>query len=436
MRNTIILVRHGESDYNLKGVVQGNSDYSRLTDLGVKQAEMVGTWLSELSISSIFTSPLKRAVDTAGIISKKCSNISQNSLLRDKRLEEVDFGSWQGKERKQIQSEQNKTYKSWRNRPFDLCIDEKYPIRELYAKVSEFLDEKILNNSGIIVVVAHKGTISAIINILLKLPKSHHHFLQIDRGSVSVLQKRDDSSYELVFANELPQKTNTQPINFVTEERTPSKGEVFLVRHGQTESNIEKKYQGSKDIPLSDFGIQKIRNLAQSFTPRLPVRVYTSPLKRAKCSADIITEVHKIHSISILDKLQELGYGVWEGMSEQEVIKNRTTEYYQWLSFPAKTVIPNAEHISDAYNRCAEIWEHYETDIEAWKGSIISVAHDISNRLIICNALDLPPSYIWAFKQTNATVSVLAVKQILDGKLRMLNHSVDPIKNRLFDEWL
>ena len=60
MRKTIILVRHGESDYNTKGLIQGNSDFSQLTDLGVKQAHTVANWLSELKISAIYSSLLKR----------------------------------------------------------------------------------------------------------------------------------------------------------------------------------------------------------------------------------------------------------------------------------------------------------------------------------------------------------------------------------------
>lgn len=160
------------------------------------------------------------------------------------------------------------------------------------------------------------------------------------------------------------------------------------------------------------MGIQEINNLSKSFTPRFPIRIYSSPLIRAKHSAEIIAKIHKIHAISYLNDLQEFRYGIWEGMSEKEVIENRTFEYYQWHSAPTNIVIPDAEHILDAYNRCAKIWEYYKDDIESWKGSIVSVAHDISNRLIICNALDLPPSYIWSFKQTNATVTVLAVKKI------------------------
>jgi broad specificity phosphatase PhoE len=441
--NTIILIRHGESDYNIEGIIQGNSNFSDLTTRGIKQAVSIGEWISELEINCIYTSPLTRAKRTAELISKECG-YPVNQIIVDKHLIEVDFCSWQGKKRDYIKETNPELYKFWRRRPYDLEIDNRNPIRELYDRISLFLNAKIYNNNekGTKVIIGHKGTISAILVSLLKLPKSHHHFMQIDRGSVTVLQERISTTspfdYELIFANELPKEegANIQPVNYKTEERTISSGELYLIRHGLTSSNIDKKYQGSKDIPLSNIGIRDMSTLAKSFLPHTPTRIYSSPLKRAIESAKIIAHHNELSSISVRNDLHEFIYGVWEGMTENDVIKYRNAEYNQWQSSPSEATIPRAEHINNAYNRCSKIWEDFQTDIESWNGSIISVAHDIVNRLIICNALDLPANYIWAFKQTNASVSVIAVKNIIDGRLRILNHSTNPLKSRLSDEWL
>jgi phosphoserine phosphatase len=441
--NTIILIRHGESDYNIEGIIQGNSNFPDLTKRGENQAKYIGEWISELEVNRIFTSPLTRAKKSAEIISKEC-NFPVNQITADDRLEEVDFCSWQGEKREYIKNAFPELYRFWRRRPYDLEIDNKFPVKELYNRISLFLNEHILNcnEKGTKVIIGHKGTISAILVSLLKLPKSHHHFLQIDRGSVTVLQERISTlnpfDYELIFANELPKEdiVNMQPINFHTEERTISSGELYLIRHGLTSSNIDKKYQGSIDVPLSDIGVKDMSTLAKSFSPRNPTRVYSSPLNRAIESAKIIAQIMNINSISVRNDLHEFIYGIWEGMKENDVIKYRNTEYNQWQSSPAQATIPRAEHINNAYNRCAKIWDDFQIDIESWNGSIISVAHDIVNRLIICNALDLPPNYIWSFKQTNASVSVIAVKSILDGRLRILNHSTNSLKSRLSDEWL
>lgn len=440
-KNTIILVRHGESTFNRDGIVQGQTNRSVLTDQGVEQASTIGDWLEGIDISTCICSPLERVKQTADIISRKIG-LPESSIRTDERLLEIDFGSWSGRPREEVKRKYPETYIDWRKKPFDFQLGGTYPVRDLYARLEGVASELEIPEKkiGNMLIVGHRGTVSGLVVRLLKLPKSHHHFLQVDRGSVTIIRERRRTSneidYELFCANERPMASAPHPVDFQTEERTKSFGEVFLVRHGQTASNIDRLFQGGKDVHLSDIGRNNVNLLSQSFKPKLPVRVFSSPLMRAKESARIISDAFKIKTVSQRKDLHEFLYGVWEGMSEYDVQKYRSTEYNQWKAAPVDTEIPQAEHINDAYNRCRDIWEFYEKDIMSWKGSIISVAHDIVNRLLICNALDLPANYIWKFNQTNASVSVLAVKKPYDGKLRILNHSPYSLKRRLNNEWL
>ncbi|NTW88162.1 MAG: histidine phosphatase family protein [Desulfobulbaceae bacterium] len=440
-KNLIVLVRHGESDYNRAGIVQGQSNSAKLTEIGIMQSKAVAEWLSGLDCPVLLSSPLRRCTQTAELIVAKLGEQSA-AINIDSRLLEIDFGPWTGRPRNEIAEEYKEEYRQWRNRPFDFSLNNTYPVRDLYARVATLVDEFRTSPSGsaIKVVIAHRGAIAALVVSLLGLPKSHHHFLQIDRGSVTILQEisRSESGieYELVCANERPGAGPTDLVDFKTEERTGSKGEIFLVRHGQTDANIKRCYQGGKDIGLSEVGRKSIGLLADSFVPRPPTRVISSPLRRARESASILCGRLGTKAISERKDLHEFLYGIWEGMTEEDVQKYRTNEYVNWKSSPVITEIPNAEHINDAYNRCKDVWEYYEQDLRSWGGSIVSVAHDIVNRLIICNALDLPANYIWRFRQTNASVTVLAVKETLDGKLRMLNHSPYSLVRRLSDAWL
>lgn len=441
VKNTIIIVRHGESDFNVRGIIQGQLDKSVLTPKGIEQAMSIGKILNDIKFDAIHSSPLKRAVDTASIIASTIGN-NNAEISIDNRLLEIDFGPWTGQCRDKIREDNPKEYSIWRKRPYDLILQGKKPVKDLHCRIYSFA-ESFFNprlKSQTTLIVGHKGTVSALVNILLKLPKSHHHFLQIDRGSVTIIQERqrgeDTVEYELFCANERPYVENSNPVDFKTEERTKSLGEVFLVRHGQTESNIDRKYQGGKDIDLSSIGIENMRALANSFKIQIPARIVSSPLLRAKSSASILASYFDIKSISERKDMHEFLYGVWEGMTEEDVQRYRTAEYNQWRASPTNTEIPQAEHINDAYNRCSEIWDSFVEDLKSWHGSILSVAHDVVNRLMICNALDLPASYVWRFKQTNASVTVIAVKDSNDGNLRMLNHSPYSISKRLSDEWL
>jgi broad specificity phosphatase PhoE len=435
---TIILVRHGESDYNKKNIIQGQSDYSKLTALGKEQSNAAGEFLNGININKVFSSPLSRAFETASLISNQNAICSSN-IIKDDNLLEIDFDHWIGQDRKSVMEKHPTSYKIWRQRPFDLVINDKYPVRELYRRVGHFLKMLHITNHTNVVVVGHKGTISCILNLLLGLPKSHHHCFQIDRGSVSVLRQRDGvakDSYELLCSNTRPLNNQTDLVDFKTEERTKSFGEVYLIRHGQTDSNLSGIYQGGKDKSLSHLGKENVKQLSKSFFPLPPARIVCSDLNRAKESALILAKSFGLETIAITNKLHEFLYGSWEGMTEKDVKKYRKNEYEQWIRDPENSDIPNAELINDAYNRCGDIWNEYNRDINSWSGSIISVAHDIVNRLMICKALDLPIDYIWCFNQMNASVSVLGVKNSLDGKLRMLNHCPYPLTRRLNNEWL
>ena len=431
---TIILVRHGESTFNKSKVIQGQTNISSLTKIGVVQAEKVAKWLNDINISKIYSSPLNRAKDTAKIISKDMDV----NLEINKNLTEIDFGNWSNQKHEYIKYSYPEIYHVWRQRPYDFLLKGKFPVRELYQRINNFNERYVKRGSfNTIVIVGHKGSISALIISLLKLPKTHHHFLQIDSGSISVLRERDSkNNYELTCANEMPFSKKTNFIDFYTEERTKSKGDLFIVRHGQTISNIERKYQGKKDIEISEIGKKNIRNLSNFFLPRKPSRIISSPLIRATKSALILANEMGFESISIRDDLKEFSYGEWEGKTEKSIKSDQLEEYTQWITEPINFQISKGEHIDDAYIRCKKIWEFYERDINYWGGSIISVVHDIVNRLLICNALNLPPKYLWKFSQTNASLTVVSIKKSLDGKLRILNNSPYDLKKRLKNEWL
>lgn len=441
LRNTIILVRHGESTFNRDGLIQGQTDESDLTNLGRDQARSIGQWLNGIAIDRCIASPLKRVRQSAELI---CSQVGYpvESITYSHDLVEIDFGPWSGRPRCDIIENFPAQYNDWRKRPYDLKIGANFPVKELYARIYRAIGlwRDAEQPPSTTLVIGHRGTISAIVIELLQLPKSHHHFLQVDRASVTIIRERrrtkTEIDYELFCANERPTASAPFPVDFQTEERTKSFGELFLVRHGQTSSNIDRKFQGSRDVSLSEEGINNVDLLSRCFKPNYPARIFSSPLKRAKESAEILSKAFRIRTISERRDLHEFIYGIWEGMSEEDVQKHRSDEYSQWKTAPVDTTIPQAEHINDAYNRCREVWEFYEKDVMVWNGSIISVAHDIVNRLLICNALDLPASYVWKFKQTNASVSVLAVKKTYDGRLRILNHSPYTLRQRLSDEWL
>ena len=96
---------------------------------------------------------------------------------------------------------------------------------------------------------------------------------------------------------------------------------LYLIRHGQTDWNVAGKIQGSTDIPLNDMGKRQAACLAEGMAGRPVTKVFSSCLSRAYETARAIgssqhVEVIKVHG------LEEVGYGVWEGMTMEEIEKN------------------------------------------------------------------------------------------------------------------
>ena len=102
---------------------------------------------------------------------------------------------------------------------------------------------------------------------------------------------------------------------------------LYLIRHGQTEWNVEKKMQGKKNSNLTKLGIEQANKLSERLSNENFDYIYSSPLKRAYDTAKIIRGQRNIEIIKD-ENLQEMGFGVWEGRPPEE-LKNTYPEQYK-----------------------------------------------------------------------------------------------------------
>ncbi len=86
----------------------------------------------------------------------------------------------------------------------------------------------------------------------------------------------------------------------------------YYIRHGQTDWNLEKRYQGSKDIPLNETGIAQAHAAVDSLKDRGITHVFSSPLRRARVTADILNASLGL-PLTEINGLQECNFGVLEG---------------------------------------------------------------------------------------------------------------------------
>lgn len=95
------------------------------------------------------------------------------------------------------------------------------------------------------------------------------------------------------------------------------KTRVFLIRHGETEYNVQGRFQGSKDINLTENGIAQAHQLKERFQNEFDY-IFSSPLTRAYETAKILASVNGIEAVKV-DNLREINFGEWEGLTAKEV---------------------------------------------------------------------------------------------------------------------
>lgn len=180
---TIYLVRHGETSATQKGRICGHSDIG-LNEEGLEQAELIGSWFTDLEIDSIFSSPLARAVQTADALAKA---IRMPSYYKHSGLVEKKEGSWEGKTYWEIRDQDSKLWELWSKDPTNVAAPGGESVKDFVARVDRALKD-ILNNyetGNKIVLTTHAGVIRAMIMNALNIPSENFFRIEIPPASIS-----------------------------------------------------------------------------------------------------------------------------------------------------------------------------------------------------------------------------------------------------------
>ena len=133
---------------------------------------------------------------------------------------------------------------------------------------------------------------------------------------------------------------------------------LYIVRHGETEWNVIKRFQGQLNTPLTEKGIEKLRETGKKLENVLFDEVYTSELGRTVASAEIILNENrgyknKKRELKKLAELNEVYFGVWQGLTYEEVFLKYPEEgnnyFYNVKNYKAENV--EAEKLEDALER-------------------------------------------------------------------------------------
>lgn len=180
---------------------------------------------------------------------------------------------------------------------------------------------------------------------------------------------------------------------------------VYLIRHGETEDADGRRYKGHIDVPLSEKGIKQIERLAKYISrDTVLTAVYTSDLSRAAASAEIIAEPHGIKPVSVKG-IKERNFGVWEGMSFDEIREKWPEAFDAWAENPLEFSPMEGESTGEVRDRALKAFNEI---IGRHNGSTIAIiAHGGINRVLICELLGMPLENIFRIEQDFAALNVI-----------------------------
>ena len=192
--------------------------------------------------------------------------------------------------------------------------------------------------------------------------------------------------------------------------------ELILARHGETAWNVEKVYRGRTDVNLDGVGIKQAELLGRHLGNWELQAIYSSPLRRAIDTANIIARYQKI-GIHIAEGLIDFDYGEWQSLSEQTVKNLYPTLHDEWHNNPHKVRMPGGESLEDVKKRAIKVVNDV---LYEYQGSVVLVSHRVVNKVLICSLLGLGNSYFWNIKQD---VSGITIFNYVDGRFVLTKHN-------------
>jgi len=180
--------------------------------------------------------------------------------------------------------------------------------------------------------------------------------------------------------------------------------EILLIRHGETEWNRREVFRGRADVPLSARGREQARLLAEALKGSGVQAVYSSPLSRARQTADPLADALGIE-VQTDERLVDMSFGRWESRPRTEVEKEDPALYRVWLTEPQEFRAPDGESLA---NVIARAWPAMgEIAAKHRNGRAAIVTHRVVCKVLLCSALGAGEAAFWRVRVDTASVSIL-----------------------------
>lgn len=155
---------------------------------------------------------------------------------------------------------------------------------------------------------------------------------------------------------------------------------IYITRHGQTEWNIQKRFQGHRDSPLTELGMKQAECLGESLQQQQIDRIFTSSSGRAIKTAEIVKGQRDI-PIEVSEAFKEINLGVWEGLTQDEAKIHSTLQFDNFWNDSGAFQVENSETFQQVSERAVQ---EVKRILQNYKGkSILIVTHTAVIKVIM-----------------------------------------------------
>ena len=199
-KTRLLLIRHGATALSAEDRFAGELDVL-LSDTGREQATQLGRRLASATISNVYSSPMKRTIETASLIAEP-HRLTVETVAE---LREISHGRWEGKTRADVEREYGDEYKRWEHDPYSFSPEGGESGLQVTARALPALLKLVERHEGQeFVIVSHKATIRLLISSLLGFdPRKYRDRLDQNPAALNILDFKDVTHARLTLFNDV-----------------------------------------------------------------------------------------------------------------------------------------------------------------------------------------------------------------------------------------
>jgi alpha-ribazole phosphatase len=183
---------------------------------------------------------------------------------------------------------------------------------------------------------------------------------------------------------------------------------LFLVRHGETDWNLTRRYQSHSDMPLNQNGIQQAQSLAKRLSKERIDAIYSSDLWRTMETANCIAKEYKPVLVVQSDpRWRELSFGNWDGLNHEEIQAGWQMEINRWYADPVNSCPPEGETILQLSERVRSAWDELQSQHK--DETVLLVSHGGTIQVLLCMLLSVELSRYWQLHVKQAALTEISM---------------------------